>query len=667
MRKTTTIVVSGLFVAALAACKTEMGPAFQNAGIDIRVDLDKLEASDADPWAGSSKSKPSSDGGGAEGLLGSGDILSQLQKVAENFDKPGPYEAPEHGSAYKADAPYTGVFELSGAIVERAGFSFSLLGGIQGGGTELRVLIDRIRALKTREQMAGLLLRVSDLSISIPDAVELRDALAEYRAAGKKLVCHAENAEGVTYLVMTACERIGLPPLGAIQLSGPAAMPIHLKPLLDRFGVKADFLHVGAFKGAAEPLTRDAPSPEMQQTMGAILDRRYQTMVDIVAAGRKLAPDRVKAIIDEALFLSTSAKEAGLIDDEATFDAFRATVAGDAWTTVEMEDEAEGPMAEMQQFAKLAQFAGIMPIERPTVPHVAVVYAVGDVIDGAGGGVFGARAEIASHTMVAALRALAADDNVDAVVFRIDSGGGSALASELIHHAILDLKAKKPIVVSMSDVAASGGYWIAAHASKIYAHEDTLTGSIGVVGGKLALGPALSQQGVKTYPIGRGKRATMFAGFDAWKPDERAVVQAHMQAVYDKFLALVSAGRGKPVPDVHTIAQGRVWTGTDAKQRGLVDEIGGFDAALAEARKLGNVPADAPLEIFPPTQLTLRDLVGSMGGVSSSSIVARMTAAGLFDLLPEKARAHAAALIDQVMTFQADPIQARAFLPLIVD
>ena len=192
--------------------------------------------------------------------------------------------------------------------------------------------------------------------------------------------------------------------------------------------------------------------------------------------------------------------------------------------------------------------------------------------------------------------------------------------------AVAAVKAKKPVVVSMSDVAASGGYYIAAGATRIYAEPDTLTGSIGVVGGKLALGPALAKLGVTTYPMGRGRRATMFASLDPWSADEKVAVQAMMQATYQVFVGRVAAGRGKTPAEIEPIAQGRVWTGVQAKQLGLVDELGGLEAALAAARELGKVDAGAEVEVYPP-ELTLHDLVGRIGEVSVGALGGAATAA----------------------------------------
>jgi len=623
-----------------------------------------------DPWGKNAPTggavdaeRAGDNGGGFPGFGGEGGLEAMVKMVMENVKKPGPYEAPDHGSAYAADKPHVGVIELSGAIVEREAYSFSPLGGASKG-TELRALIQRFEQLAGDANLTGLLARVDGMRISMPDAIELRATLHAFRAKGKQLTCFTEGVSGVTYLVMAACDRIAIAPLGEVVLAGPAAMPIHLKPLLDSLGVKADFLHVGAYKGAAEPLTRDAPSAEMLEVLGQILDRHYQTMVDIVAADRAIGPDQVKAVIDEAMFDPKAAQAAKLVDEVSTWEALRTEVAGDAWTELSLGGDDEGGAVVA---LKAMQFLGMTPPSRPSGPHVALVYAVGDVVDGEAGGVLGARSEIASGTLVAALRALTADDDVKAVVLRIDSGGGSALASELIWHAVADLKAKKPVVVSMSDVAASGGYYIAAGATKIFALEDTLTGSIGVVGGKLAIAGALDKFGVKTYPIGRGKRATMFASLGAWSPDERAAVQKSMESVYEVFVSRVAAGRGKTAEEIKPIAQGHVWTGARAKELGLVDELGGLDAAIASARELAGVDATAALEVYPPTP-TLRDFVHGFGGVQAAlGLGAASQLETALAAMPVELATQVRRLLGELASFQADPIQARAFLPTIVD
>ncbi|MDQ3369407.1 MAG: signal peptide peptidase SppA [Myxococcota bacterium] len=649
-----------LLTAALAACSSNPSKLDPTVG-DLKLNRATATAG-SDPWSQlSSRSSATTDGSDDGGGLGSFDLKAMLTKVTENMDKPGPYEAPEQSADYDAAKPHWGVLSIGGGVVERQAFSLSPFGA--RGGSELRTLVGRLRELAQDAELQGVLLRVESMDISLPDVIELRVALAELREAGKTLVCHTTDASNATYLVLAACERIGLAPLGQIAITGPAAMPIHVKSLLDKLGIQADFLHVGAYKGAAEPLTRDAPSKEMQETIGAILDRHYATTIEIVAKDRKLAPDTVKALVDTALFPSPDAKAAKLVDDVASFEAFRDSTVKGAWTKLELEDN--NPSDQLKSMLKIARFLGAMPPEKPVGDHVAVVYALGNIVDGDGEGVLGARQQIAAHTLVSALRALAADDSVKAVVLRIDSGGGSAQASELIWEAVGQLKAKKPVIVSMSDVAASGGYYIAAGATKIYALADTLTGSIGVVGGKLAPGGALAKLGVNTYPMGRGKRATMMASLAPWNAEEKQVIQHSMEAVYKTFVGRVAAGRNKTPEQIAPIAQGRVWTGVKAKELGLVDEIGGLDAALAEARRLAKVDAKAELEIYPPSP-TLRDfLQGFSGGVSSPLGTSLDQAMATLQVVDPKLADAAKRLVQLVLSFQTTRIQAVTVLPVI--
>jgi protease IV len=603
-------------------------------------------AAAGDPWG-----RSTGDAGGGF------DLQPALAKIAENLGKPGPYEARRQSSDFDESKPHWGVLALSGAIVERE--ALSLFGG---QGTELATLTARLRELAGDDKLAGVLLRIADIALSLPDTIELRAAIQELRAAGKTVACHAEDADNAGYLVLSACDRIGLAPLGDLAITGPAVVPIHVKSLLDKLGVQADFLHIGAYKGAAEPLTHDAPSKQTEETYAAILDRRYQTMVEVIAASRKLTPQAVKALIDTALFSSEQARAARLIDDVTSFEAFQGEVTrGGPWTRLELDAEEPSQLA---MAMKLWRFLGAMPPDRPVGDHVAVVYALGNIVDGGGDGTIGARAEIASHTLVAALRAIAADDSVKAVVLRIDSGGGSAQASELISRAVSDLAANKPVIVSMSDVAASGGYYIACGATKIFALDDTLTGSIGVLGGKLAPRAALDRLGVRTYPRGRGKRATMMTSLGPWNDDERGAIRSSMETVYRAFIGRVAEGRHKKPEDVHAIAQGRVWTGSKAKELGLVDEIGGLDAALAEARKLAKVDADVALEIYPPMP-TLHDVIAGFAQVRAPLGIASPTARAALAALDPTVAAAAERLVELALSFRSSTVQAVAMLPVM--
>ena len=584
------------------------------------------------------------------------DIQGALAKIKDSIEKPGPYEAPHESAGFDEAKPHWDVLRLSGHVVERE--AFSLFGG---KGTELRALTERLRELAKVQSLVGLLVEVDGLEISVPDLIELRVAMHSFRAT-KKLRCYAEGANNATYLVLAACDTIAIAPLGEVAIPGPAALPIHVKPLLDKLGVQADFVHIGAYKGAADPLVRDSPSKEAEETLGAILDRRYTTMVDTIAADRKLAPEAVKTLIDTGLIPAEQAKTSQLIDEVASYEVFRDETK-QPWRSIEVSPDRKDML---HTWTKIARFVGAMPPERPAGDHVAVIYALGNIVDGRGEGVLGARKEIAAETLIAAIRAITAEDSVKAVVLRIDSGGGSAQASELIWRSLAELVAKKPVIVSMSDVAASGGYYIASGATKIYALDDTITGSIGVIGGHIAPAAALAKIGINTFPTGRGKRATMFASLGPWNDDERDAIKKTMESVYDTFIGRVADGRHKAKDVIEKIAAGRAWTGAAGKELGLVDTIGGLDEALAEAKQLAKVDAGSELEIYPP-EPTLHDLIVGFGQGSSPFGVSLGTTAiaeQLRALSPEVADA-AATLLQLVESFRTTTIQAVSVLPVV--
>ncbi|MCH9682338.1 MAG: signal peptide peptidase SppA [Deltaproteobacteria bacterium] len=536
-----------------------------------------------------------------------------LPPIAKLFtsglDKPGPYEEPRHSEGYEDGMAHHLVLELSGSIAEVQ--SFDLMGGGEMG-TPLRQLTDGLHKAAADENVKGLVVRAADASLDMATAEELRRHLIAFKGDGARSIkCHTESAANSVYYLLTACDEIVMAPLGGVTIPGPAATPIHVKGMLDKLGVEADFLHIGDFKGAAEPITREAPSPQMIETLEGLIVRSYETQLAGMQQGRGLDEAASKAAIDQAMAYGQGAVDAKLVDSIATWEDFLATTTGDtAWKKWRKDKSA------MADFGALQRFLGLLPPERPSGPHVALVYAVGNVIDGKGGGTVGARQEIASRTLVATLRAMAKDDDIKAVVLRVSSGGGSALASEQIWQAMAEVKKHKPVVVSMGNVAASSGYYIAAGANKIFANANTITGSIGVVGGKIVMGNALESIGVKTYEVHRGERALMYSAMQPWTDSERELVRSSMEHVYEQFLAHVAAGRGMERDAVHKIAQGRVWTGTDAKANGLVDEIGGLDEALAEARTLAGVGDDAELEVY-PGEPTIRDLITSFGQVQA--------------------------------------------------
>lgn len=590
--------------------------------------------------------------------FGNLDFLGSM--LSRQLDEPGPYDEPRKSEDHDEDKDHYVVLELEGTIQEIESFSlFSTEKSL-----ELLAIQDKLVELASREHVKGLLVRAGELGMDMATAEELRAALIRFKGEGKRaLACHVEDVSNMTYYMLSACDSIAIAPLGGIVISGATAMSIHVRGLLDKLGVQPDFVHLGAYKGAGEIFMRDAPSNELRETLEALVKQAYETMVTGIAEGRKLDRAKAEALIDRALFPASAALDAGLVDRVAVFEVYRDEVRKDLpWTAIKLGKSDKPDLGE------LMRFVGLVPRTRPSGPHVALVYAVGSVVDGKGGGIVGARQEIASRTLASAFRVLAQDDDVKAVVLRIDSGGGSALASEIIWNAVAEARARKPVIVSMGDVAASGGYYIACGASKIYALDNTITGSIGVVGGKLALRKALDSIGVKVHPVGRGKHAFMTSAMDVWTPDERKALMDYMEAVYRTFVEHVAQGRGKSYDQIHAIAQGRVWTGRDAMARGLVDEIGGLHAALGEARKQGGVDADVALEVYPP-EPTLIDLLSSFGEVQARAGLDAAVVGSLRDVARDLGVAEAravATLLEQVLLLRDTRVLAATWLPVVI-
>ncbi|MCA9660346.1 MAG: signal peptide peptidase SppA [Myxococcales bacterium] len=637
----------------LAACQPPSSQA-KGAAKEEAEDKDDKQGEDGDK-----KDESASSPFGGMGGLGQLGPLGAM--MANKLEEPGPYDALKSSPGFKKDQPHWLTLELSGTVSEMKEISISLTGSPEPT-LELQPFMKRLDKAAAEPNVQGLLLTFDGLGLDWSAAAELNAALRRFKGDGQRsIACHFDTAVNPTYHLATACDRIGVSPHGMITISGAAAQPVHLKGLLDRLGVVADFIHIGAFKGAAEPLTRTAPSKEMEETLGAILDQFYATQKRGLMEGRKVSEERAAELIDQALFGAEEAKAAGLIDDVAVYEDFRAdALGGGEWTKLKLSETSEA-----FDMSKLQVFLGLAPPKTPKVPHVALVYALGNIIDGDGQGILGARAEIAGHTLSTAIRRMADDDNVAAIVLRVNSGGGSAIASEQITQAILEAKKRKPVIATMGRVAASGGYYISSNATKIYALPDTLTGSIGVIGGKITVEKALGKLGINTYHYGRGERSAMWSMTTPWTAGERESMRAWMTKAYDLFLERCAQGRGMTTEAVHEVAQGRVWTGTDAKARGLVDELGGLEEALAEARALAKVGDDVALEVYPP-EPTLKDIVKSIGPMSAPFGV-QAALAEIEATAGTKTAQAVAQTLEGIFSLRQQQVQARLFFPVVFD
>lgn len=470
--------------------------------------------------------------------------------------------------------------------------------------SSLRQTIQRLEKAAGDDSISGVVLQLDGLDLGRARVAELRAAIARTRKAGKKVYAQLDSGMASDYLLAAACDEIVMPPSGTLMLPGVRAEITFYKGLLDKLGVEADFLHVGAFKGAAEPLTRESLSDEVRQNMTAVIDDYYAQMVDTIAKNRGIKPRKVKKLIDQGLFTAVEAHEAGLIDRLAYRDQLEASLCDQhqakeiklvkGYGKKKIDDDFSGPLGMMKL---LQAMMGMPPGEKKsTGKKIAVVYAVGAITTGKSEvGMFGGEA-VGSDTIVAALKKAQEDKNVAAIVLRVDSPGGSALASDLIWRQVV--QSDKPIIASMGDTAASGGYYISMGADKIFASPGTLTGSIGVVGGKLALRGLMEKAGVTTEVISRGKNSGLLSDANRFTKAERSAMQAMMEETYRQFTQKAAEGRKMDAEKLEKLAGGQVWTGRMAQENGLVDELGTLEDAIAAAKSAAGIDAKEKVELL---------------------------------------------------------------------
>ncbi len=503
---------------------------------------------------------------------------------------------------------------------------------------DLRETIKRLEKAAKDKNVAGLVLDIQSPEIGRGKVEELRGAISRFRASGKKVYATLDSAEPADYMVACACDEIVMPESGELMLPGVHAEAMFYKGLLAKLGIEADFIHIGAYKSYAEPMTREGFSEPVRENMNALVDSLYDEMITTIVKDRPLSIAQAKEVIDTGLISAKRAKELGLIDRIAYPDALRAELAhkydADSLVLVknygkkEVDTDFSGPMG----IVKLMQvmMGGGSSSSDSRGKKIAIVYAVGPIATGKSESDMFGDQTIGSATIIDALREADKDKQVVAIVLRIDSPGGSALASDLIWHETQVIK--KPIVASMGDVAGSGGYYIAMGADKIIAAPGTITGSIGVVGGKMALRGLYDKLGITTEVIERGKNSGLFSSSGKFTDSQRAVLQKMMEDTYDQFTEKASKGRKLPLEKLRELAGGRIYTGLQAKEIGLVDDLGTLHDAVIEAKKLAGLEADADvhIDVLPAPTNFFESLFGDLEAEKETRI-----ASGLENLSPE--------------------------------
>jgi protease-4 len=559
----------------------------------------------------------------AAGFPASHVVLAQ-EAVAE---RGAPVEGGERATKRKSTATVAHI-RLTGALPDGVG---------QGGllvdvSPHLHRLVERIDKAAQDARVKALVLQIDSPALGRARADEIRAAIARVRAAGKPVAAHLIGGSPETYGIALGCDSIAMPPAAMLEITGVRAEMMFFKSMLDRLGVKAEILQVGEFKGAGEPLTRDSMSPQLRAQYEAFIGDLFELLVARVAEGRKLPVDKVRELIDVGVYTPDQARAAGLIDAVAYEDEVIDAVAKRArleapkvvrdYAERKMDDDFSG----LGGLVKLVEMLSGQKQDRPAGKgkRIAIVHLTGEIREGKGKDDLLGGAAAGSETVIKAVREAARDEAVAAIVLRIDSPGGSALASDLIWREVK--QAGKPVVASLSDIAASGGYYIAVAADRIVAAPGTLTGSIGVVGGKVAVGPGLEKAGIHTDVVSKGRNAGWLSMNEPFTDSERDAFLATMKDVYRLFTTKVAAGRKLDVEKVATLAEGRVFTGRMAKEAGLVDRLGTLDDAIDEARKLAGIPADETIDrvLLPEPRGLFEDLFGSAGGTGDP--VARVLA-----------------------------------------
>lgn len=458
---------------------------------------------------------------------------------------------------------------------------------------------------------------------------EVRDAILEFRKSGKPIIAYLEYGAEQEYYLASACDKVYLMPAASLDLRGLATYELFLRGALDKIGAYPDLMHIGDYKTAANTFTEKGFTPAHREMAESLNRDLYSQLLRGIGDGRRKSEEEVRALLDHGPYLARDAVAAGLVDDVAYED--------------QLDDKSDLGGAKQRidagDYAKVATTS--LGLDRG--PKIAVLYLVGVIASGESSFDSPNGAVTGSDTVIEWLRKVRADNAVRAIVLRIDSPGGSAVASDVIWREVMLTRQIKPVIASMGDVAASGGYYVAMPAHAIVAQPGTLTGSIGVVVGKFALGGTMEKLGVGVEGVESGKYAGMLSPVRPFSPEERARVMEQMQATYDTFVEKVAESRASTPEKIDAIAQGRVWTGRQARDLGLVDELGGLWDAIAVAKQRAKIDAGrhVELDVYPPRRSLYELVANPFGGAGMYSRAEMARAAGPLGALFADPRAKA--------------------------
>jgi len=493
-------------------------------------------------------------------------------------------------------------------------------GGVLGQFIEapptVRSIVDMLRKAKTDRRIVSLVIKPTGAGALWGKLQEVREAVSDFRRSGKPVIAYMEQGGEQEFYLATACDKVFLMPTATLDLTGVASYELFLRGALDKIGAYPDAFHIGDYKTASNTMTEHTFTKAHREMAESLNTDLYQQLVRGIADGRRKSEAEVKALIDHGPYLPEDALKAGLIDDLAYQD--------------ELDDKVKlgsgkANYVDMNDYRQVTDES--LGLNRG--PRIAVIYATGIIASGRSSYDSPSGAVVGSDTLTEYLRKARGDSATKAIVLRVDSPGGSAIASDVIWREMLLTKNQKPVIASMSDVAASGGYYISMPANAIVAQPSTLTGSIGVVATKFVIDGTLKKLGINLEGVSQGKFAQMYSPVRPFTPEERARVAETMQATYDTFVEKAAQGRNTTPEKIDAIAQGRVWTGRQAKAIGLVDDLGGLDRAIALAKQRAKIAQDADVElvVYPPKK-SFYDLVRDPFGTDRSSTLASLLGFG---------------------------------------
>lgn len=493
----------------------------------------------------------------------------------------------------------------------------------------VRGFVESLRKAGRDPRVRAVLLQPSSLDLPYWGKVqELRDAVLDFRKSGKTVIAFLEYGGEREYYLASAADRVFLMPASMLDLTGVATYELFLRGTFDKLGAYPDFVHIGDYKTAANQYTERGFTPEHREMTQSLNREMYDQLVKGIAEGRKKTEAEVRGILDKGPLLAKQALEMGLVDELAYEDQLADRVP-------ELSDDDRSRIDGRDYQRVRPESVGFRPRSR-----IAVLYAVGAIASGRSTYDVLNGPVIGSDTLVEEIRKIREDDSIKAIVVRIDSPGGSAVASDIIWRELMitrEDKPSRPIITSMSDLAASGGYYIAVPGEVIVAQPGTLTGSIGVVFGKIVIGGSLEKIGAAGEEVTSGVNAGIYSPLQKFTAGQRVKIETYMNDVYDGFVKKVAESRKATPEKILAVAGGRVWTGRQAMEHGLVDALGGLDTAVAIAKERARIPEDEDVQLVVyPRRRSLYDVLSREFGGGSG--------AGLWAMLagPEERRAMAA-------------------------